>query len=177
MYSLEEITTNQEGMCSAVINARPRQRYRAPIRASKVFKMMYTLQNARALTANARELTRKAQPLVEREIVFILNRTDRSFRAYAHVSRQRHAALLIIGDIRGDNASSCSTASFVYTDIPNSKIILTGYVSNHDRPSYYSVTNVLVHPSLRDGLLNALFEAIALGRKSSPHRLAGCWMS
>jgi len=138
---------------------------------------MYTLQNASALTANARELTRKTQPFVEREITLISNGTDNPIRAYAHVSRQRHAALLIIGDIRGDNASSCSTASFVYTDIPNSKIILTGYVSNHDSPSYYSVTNVLVHPRLRDGLPNALLEAIALGRKSSPHRLAGYWMS
>jgi len=41
------------------------------------------------------------------------------------------------------------------------KIVVTGYVSNQDPPSYYSVVDVLVHPSLRDGMRNVLLEAMA----------------
>ena len=47
------------------------------------------------------------------------------------------------------------------SSIPNPKIILTGNVSNHDLSSYYSVMKVFVHPSLREGLPNALLEAMA----------------
>ena len=47
------------------------------------------------------------------------------------------------------------------TSIPTSKITVTGYVSNRDLPSYYSLMDVLVHPSLRDGMPNVLLEAMA----------------
>ncbi len=79
--------------------------------------------------------------------------------AYAHVNKSQPTTLLIVGDIRaGEDKKQFEELQL---SIPNSRIIITGYVSNHDLPSYYSVMDVFVHPSLRDGLPNALLEAMA----------------
>ncbi len=80
-------------------------------------------------------------------------------RAYAQINKIQPIALLIVGDIRvGEDQKQFEE---LQSSIPNSKIIITGYVSNHDLPSYYSVMDVFVQPSLRDGLPNALLEAMA----------------
>ena len=42
--------------------------------------------------------------------------------------------------------------------------MVTGFVSNDDLPSYYSLMDVLVHPSLRDGMPNAVLEGMACGK-------------
>jgi len=79
--------------------------------------------------------------------------------AYAQVNKSQPTTLLIVGDIRaGEDKKQFEELQL---SIPNSRIIITGYVSNHDLPSYYSVMDVFVHPSLRDGLPNALLEAMA----------------
>jgi glycosyltransferase involved in cell wall biosynthesis len=80
-------------------------------------------------------------------------------RAYTKINEVQSSALLIIGDVRaGEDKKQFDE---LYSSIPNGKINITGYVSNHDLPSYYSVMDVLVHPSLRDGMPNALLEAMA----------------
>jgi glycosyltransferase involved in cell wall biosynthesis len=38
---------------------------------------------------------------------------------------------------------------------------VTGHVPHKDLPAYYSLLNVFVHPSLRDGMPNAVLEAMA----------------
>jgi glycosyltransferase involved in cell wall biosynthesis len=79
--------------------------------------------------------------------------------AYAQVDKIQATALIVVGDVRvGDDKQSFDELK---SSIPNSKIIVTGYVSNQDLPSYYSLMNVFVHPSLRDGMPNALLEAMA----------------
>jgi glycosyltransferase involved in cell wall biosynthesis len=80
-------------------------------------------------------------------------------RAYTKINEVKPMALLIVGDVRvGEDRKQFDE---LYSSIPNSKIHITGYVSNHDLPSYYSVMDVFVHPSLRDGMPNALLEAMA----------------
>ena len=80
-------------------------------------------------------------------------------RSYAQVNKDQPVTLLIVGDVRaGEDKRSFDELK---SSIPNSKIIVTGYVSNNDLPSYYSLMEVFVHPSLRDGMPNALLEAMA----------------
>jgi glycosyltransferase involved in cell wall biosynthesis len=80
-------------------------------------------------------------------------------RAYTQINQTQPAVLLIVGDIRaGEDKKQFDELQL---SIPKSRIIITGYVSHHDLPSYYSLMGALVHPSLRDGLPNALLEAMA----------------
>jgi glycosyltransferase involved in cell wall biosynthesis len=82
--------------------------------------------------------------------------------AYAKINRELPVTLLIIGDIRtGEDRMAFDE---IKSSIPNGRIVVTGYVSNMDLPSYYSVVDVLLHPSLRDGLPNAVLEAMACGK-------------
>ncbi|MDX1379139.1 MAG: glycosyltransferase family 4 protein, partial [Anaerolineales bacterium] len=39
--------------------------------------------------------------------------------------------------------------------------IVTGYVPPNDLPAYYSLIDIFVHPSQRDGMPNAVLEAMA----------------
>jgi glycosyltransferase involved in cell wall biosynthesis len=83
-------------------------------------------------------------------------------RAYAQVNKVKPSTLLIVGDIRvGEDKKLFDE---LLLSVPNAKIIVTGYVSNLDLPSYYSLMDVFIHPSLRDGLPNALLEAMACER-------------
>ena len=80
-------------------------------------------------------------------------------RAYAQINRLQPTTLLIVGEIRiGEDKRLFDEFQL---SIPNAKIIVSGYVSNYDLPSYYSLMEVMVHPSLRDGLPNAVLEAMA----------------
>ncbi len=83
-------------------------------------------------------------------------------RAYAQVNKKQPTTLLIVGDVRA--GEDRKTFDELHSSIPNAKIVVTGYVSNYDLPSYYSLVDVFVHPSLRDGLPNALLEAMACER-------------
>jgi glycosyltransferase involved in cell wall biosynthesis len=80
-------------------------------------------------------------------------------RAYTKINEVQSAALLIVGDIRGGEDRKLFDE--LHSSIPKAKIHITGYVSNRNLPSYYSVMDVFVHPSLRDGMPNALLEAMA----------------
>jgi glycosyltransferase involved in cell wall biosynthesis len=91
--------------------------------------------------------------------------------AYAQVVKTIPASLLIVGDVRaGEDRKHFEE---LRSSIPNARIVVTGYVSNHDLPSYYSAMNVLVHPSLRDGMPNAVLEAMACGRTVIATRAGG----
>ncbi len=82
--------------------------------------------------------------------------------AYAQVNKRRPAALLIVGEVRhGDDSQ---TFEGIRASIPESNIIVTGYVSPNDLPAYYSLIDVFVHPSLHDGMPNAILEAMACER-------------
>jgi glycosyltransferase involved in cell wall biosynthesis len=78
---------------------------------------------------------------------------------YAQLNRRRPTALLIVGDVRaGEDKSAFEELKAA---IPNAKIILTGTIPHKDMPAYYALMDIFVHPSLRDGLPNALLEAMA----------------
>lgn len=79
--------------------------------------------------------------------------------AYAQVNKKQPATLLIIGEVRkGDDQKFFEEFQ---TSNPDSRIIVTGNIPHKDLPSYYSLIDVFVHPSLRDGMPNAVLEAMA----------------
>jgi glycosyltransferase involved in cell wall biosynthesis len=79
--------------------------------------------------------------------------------AYAQIKRKHPAILLIVGDIRaGEDRQWFEEYKQVHPDM---QIIVTGFVPRNDLPAYYSLMDVFVQPSLRDGLPNALLEAMA----------------
>ncbi|HEX2994358.1 MAG TPA: glycosyltransferase family 4 protein [Anaerolineales bacterium] len=79
--------------------------------------------------------------------------------AYAQINTEKPATLLIVGDVRAGEDKKLFE-EFKLSN-PNANVIVTGFVSQNDLPAYYSLMDVFVHPSLRDGLPNALLEAMA----------------
>ncbi|RIK29936.1 MAG: hypothetical protein DCC56_11205 [Anaerolineae bacterium] len=82
--------------------------------------------------------------------------------AYAQTSKKRSATLLIVGVIR-QGEDNQAFDEFVSAN-PNLKIIVTGYIAPNDLPAYYSLMDVFVHPSIHDGMPNAILEAMACER-------------
>lgn len=79
--------------------------------------------------------------------------------AYAQVNKTRPTTLLIVGTIRpGDDTEFFKEFAMSNPDL---RIIVTGYITPGDLPNYYALMDVLAHPSLRDGLPNAVLEAMA----------------
>ncbi len=79
--------------------------------------------------------------------------------AYAQVNARHPSTLLIVGEIR--HGEDSQTFEEMRASIPESNIIVTGYVSPSDLPAYYSLIDIFVHPSLHDGTPNAILEAMA----------------
>jgi glycosyltransferase involved in cell wall biosynthesis len=68
-------------------------------------------------------------------------------------------SLLIVGSLReGEDQRNFEEWR---ASIPNAKVVVTGMVPQKDLPAYYALMDVFVHPSLRDGMPNALLEAMA----------------
>ena len=79
--------------------------------------------------------------------------------AYAQVNKTNPTTLLVVGTIRPGEDTECFE-EFVVSN-PNLQVIVTGFISPTDLPNYYALIDVLVHPSLRDGMPNAVLEAMA----------------
>ncbi len=79
--------------------------------------------------------------------------------AYALINKQRPITLLIVGEIR--QGEDKQTFDEFQSSNPDAKTIVTGYISHKDLPAYYALIDIFVHPSLRDGMPNALLEAMA----------------
>ncbi len=82
--------------------------------------------------------------------------------AYAQICKKQPVALLIVGEIR-DGEDKKLFDDFRITN-PQLPITVTGYIPHADLPAYYSLMDVFVHPSLRDGMPNAVLEAMACGK-------------
>ena len=79
--------------------------------------------------------------------------------AYAQASKGRRLALLIVGEIRqGEDKQTFDEFQRTH---PEAQIIVTGYIPPKDLPVYYSLMDDFIHPSLRDGMPNAILEAMA----------------
>lgn len=82
--------------------------------------------------------------------------------AYAIVDKNQSVALLIVGEVRQGEDKK------IFDEFrganPNLQIHVTGYISPKSLPAYYSLIDVFVHPSLRDGMPNAVLEAMACGK-------------
>jgi len=80
---------------------------------------------------------------------------------YAQMAKSRPASLLIVGEVReGEDKKFLDEFKITNHQLP---ITITGAVPHKDMPAYYSLMDVLVHPSLRDGMPNAVLEAMACG--------------
>ena len=79
--------------------------------------------------------------------------------AYAQVNKANPAKLLVVGEVR-PGADKKAFDDF-QTENPDTHIIVTGYVPPNDLPAYYSLIDIFVHPSQRDGMPNAVLEAMA----------------
>ena len=80
-------------------------------------------------------------------------------RAYAQVNKKQPVVLLIVGEVR--TGEDKKLFDEIKASIPDSQIIVTGTVAHKDLPAYYALMDVFVHPSLRDGMPNAILEAMA----------------
>lgn len=80
---------------------------------------------------------------------------------YAQAAKPRPASLLIVGEVRdGEDKKFFDEFKSANSQLP---ITVTGPVPHEDMPAYYALMDVLVHPSLRDGMPNAALEAMACG--------------
>ncbi len=82
--------------------------------------------------------------------------------AYAQICKKQPVSLLIVGEIRdGDDKKLFDDFRITNPQLP---ITVTGHIPHTDLPAYYSLMDVFVHPSLRDGMPNAVLEAMACGK-------------
>lgn len=80
---------------------------------------------------------------------------------YAQLAKIIPASLLIVGEVReGEDKKVFEEFKISNPHLP---ITITGHVAHKDLPAYYSLMDVFVHPSLRDGMPNAVLEAMACG--------------
>jgi glycosyltransferase involved in cell wall biosynthesis len=196
----------------SVVSIRGNDIERAAFDPAKFSHVMYALQNASAVTTNARELVKKAKAFIDREIYLIPNGIDVELfkpmernkvlaetlflesnslqldvtqhaarlqknvigfagelrekkglktllSAYAQVNKKQPTTLLIVGEVRaGEDKKTFD--EFQQSNLEY-QIIVTGTISHKDMPAYYALMDVFVHPSLRDGMPNALLEAMA----------------
>ena len=186
----------------SVVSIRGNDIERAAFDPSRFSHVMYSLQNASAVTTNATELAKKAKAFIDRDIHLIPNGIDADcfkpmernevladtlglggkkkeercivgfigelrkkkgievlLSAYAQINKIRPTSLLIVGEVRqGEDKQYFDEFRSANPQLP---ITVTGYIPHNDLPSYYSVIDVFIHPSLRDGMPNAVLEAMA----------------
>jgi glycosyltransferase involved in cell wall biosynthesis len=83
---------------------------------------------------------------------------------YAQVAKSRPTTLLIVGEVRdGEDKKAFNEFRTQFSGRNLGSVVVTGSIHHKDMPAYYSLMDVFVHPSLRDGMPNAVLEAMACG--------------
>jgi len=82
--------------------------------------------------------------------------------AFVQINKVRPTTLFIVGMIR--QGADREFFNEYLASNPGLQIHVTGHVSQKDLSMYYSLIDVFVHPSLRDGMPNAILEAMACER-------------
>lgn len=91
--------------------------------------------------------------------------------SYTQLNKKTPATLFILGDVRpGEDKIVFDEYRKAH---PDAHIIVTGFISHTDLPQYYSLIDVQVIPSLRDGLPNALLEGMACQKTIIAARVGG----
>ncbi|MBK9601233.1 MAG: glycosyltransferase [Anaerolineales bacterium] len=81
---------------------------------------------------------------------------------YTQIAKEMPVSLLLVGEIREGEDKKLFDEFRALN--PEHRIVVTGHVPHKDLPAYYSLMDVFVHPSLRDGMPNAVLEAMACGK-------------
>lgn len=195
----------------SVVGARGNDLDRAVFHPGKAAHILYALQHASAITANAQELLHKAQALAPgRSATLIPNGVDtRHFApglpdpalrqrlgvpldvpvlgfvgearakkglaplllAFEQVARQRPVALLLLGGVRKGEDKDLLTV--FRSQHPDLLVRVVPPVAPADLPPSYHLLDVLLLPSLADGLPNALLEGMACGCAVIGSRVGG----
>ena len=80
---------------------------------------------------------------------------------YAQVAKRIPTSLLIVGEVReGEDKKIFEEFKIANPQLP---ALVTGIVPHNELPVYYSLMDIFVHPSLRDGMPNTVLEAMACG--------------
>ncbi len=186
----------------AVVSARGNDLDRAVFDPAKAAHILYALQHADAITANARHLVAQALALApNRPVTLIPNGVDADLfspappnaglrtaldlppgpvigfvgearakkglapllLAFAALSATHPAMLLLVGGVRaGDDAALLAVFQKQHPELP---LRVVPHLPDHTRlPDYYNLLDVVILPSLAEGLPNALLEALACGR-------------
>lgn len=135
-------------------------------------KILKLIQTSRVIPAEAGGLSSYFgqllhAPLNNRVIGFVGELREKKglntlLSAYAQVSKKQLTTLLIVGAVRpGEDKQAFE--EFITVN-PNLQIFVTGPIPPSDLPAYYSLMDIFVHPSLRDGMPNAVLEAMACER-------------
>jgi glycosyltransferase involved in cell wall biosynthesis len=130
-----------------------------------------TLSEAKGLEDNHRDSSVGAKRLPQSDMIPVIGfvgelrekKGQLSLQsACAQVNKRKPVTLLIVGEVRaGADEQAWAEFRVAHSDC---RIIVTGQVSHKDMPAYFSLMDVFVHPSLRDGMPNALLEAMACGK-------------
>ena len=93
------------------------------------------------------------------------------FRRLKEAHLQRSLKLLIIGQREVRDAIPQITMDIILND---TDIVFTGYVNREDIAKYYSMMNVFILPSYREGYPTVVLEAMAMGTPCIVSRSTGC---
>jgi glycosyltransferase involved in cell wall biosynthesis len=81
--------------------------------------------------------------------------------ALAGLSPERRVSLLAVGGVRADDAGLFALLERKH---PAVHVALVAHREARELPAYYALMDAFVHPSLRDGMPNAVLEAMACSR-------------
>jgi glycosyltransferase involved in cell wall biosynthesis len=187
--------------CPSVASARGNDLDRAIFDSGKAAHVLFALQQAGAITANSRDLVRKAQALAPgQSVTLVPNGVDaarftagprdeqlaRQLRleglavlgfvgearakkglaplllAFRAVAQRRSVGLLLLGGAR--DGPDQETLDLFCRQNPALRLAVVPHAPHEDAPGYYRLIDVLLLPSIRDGLPNALLEGMACER-------------